>query len=233
MKKLLVIFIVVLLGCIQITQASDLQRSKRIIGGELASPTPWAVKLIISYDTYSGSCTGSALAESWILTAQHCLDNKGNKFKSITAHYATGMNNLISKEGLMIDRTVTAPAGDIALLHLKNPYSIDKYPDLSFEDNTHPNMLGDILGYGKRNTDITESMLYQVQVQVIDKAHVGSLYNGDYLLVEGVNGTSRAGDSGGPFLIKNKIVGVLHGTGLYSNLSQSAQWVKYILSNDY
>jgi len=103
-----------------------------IVGGNAAIPNswPWAVT-IFEYGKHS--CGGTIINESWILTANHCVDSMG-RFK-----VGVGYHNLQKKgHGQMIKVTKVIEANfideegafdfrDLALLKLAKPIKFNKY----------------------------------------------------------------------------------------------------------
>lgn len=242
MKKLLYL-IFILLGFIQVAQASYLDRSKRIVDGELAPPTPWAVKLYLFKEPYPMAyayCTGTLLSPNYVLTARHCVAN----VSKIHVHYSTGEYNHPSKNYDIVkpDAILRAPKADMALLYISQAHVLNAYPSLDLAYEALAGDKGTIQGYGIHGEDETnfdKDALYQAQVQIKKTIYNPYSYagdNGEYIAVKRVTGISNQGDSGGPLLVNGKIVGVLHGSHtlyfggpiykLYASVKQNKQWIE-------
>jgi secreted trypsin-like serine protease len=72
---------VITAGVFAASPASALPVSTKVVGGEKAPTTSWAVQLEASGGSipsgYVSNCTGEQLNASWILTARHCIDGIG------------------------------------------------------------------------------------------------------------------------------------------------------------
>lgn len=237
MKKSLFIFTSVLVGSLQLAQASDLQKSKLIIGGELAPVTKWSVRI----STGGWVCSAEAISANYILTARHCAQD--TLAKNIKAYYSSNSKNQPSSVPDYIDKVYIAPIGDVALLHLQTPHHLDEYAQLNTNYNPISNDKGIIMGYGLRTVDGEwTNYLYQANAEVM--GIVKGWYGGRYIRINGITGKAYKGDSGGPLLIDNKVVGVTNtvsvitvngidvvtGEAFYADLKENAQWITNTIS---
>lgn len=94
---------------------------------------------------------------------------------------------------------------------------------------------GGIEAYGLRANRVPTSGLYKADVSVLGES--AEAYGGGAIHLEGVNGSSNHGDSGGPLIVNGQIVGVcstgdsadpaseIHTGSNYANLTASRQWI--------
>ncbi|WP_394941106.1 S1 family peptidase [Psychromicrobium sp. YIM B11713] len=202
-----------------------------IIGGTKSPATPWAVQLVYKQaDGKTYSCTGIAIAASWVLTADHCVSDS----VGMTAYYSNSTSNLGT--GITADKLYNSPQGDVALVHLSKPKPLSSYPVVAQSYVTKAGDKGTIYGYGKRANGAASDGLYQANNTVTG---VGiDLFSAPAIHVKGDNGAANAGDSGGPLFIGGKIVGILslgdvanpgadiHAGAEYTNVTPIRQWIK-------
>lgn len=237
MNKSAILFTSILIGCLQLAQASDLQRTKRIAGGEPAPITRWMVKVKMGN---MSSCSGEALNNRYILTAKHCI--KGTEASNIKVYYSEGPQNQPSSIANDVDKVFIAPRGDTAILYLSSPHKLDKYVDLDLNYVSLSKVYDGAyaMGYGKKL--ITENRdpnaLYKIKVWIdgLDKRVFSNRPIGSYIETETRNGYTLGGDSGGPLLVNGKLVGTLWGSndagfiGYYAYLTENAQWITNTIS---
>lgn len=88
-----------------------------IVGGGTAPTVSWGAQVYVNtpgrqWDGFN--CSGSVIAQRWVLTAKHCLDSDGSGMR-----VRVGSNQLQGGREIAVDRKVSSPNGaDISLLHL-------------------------------------------------------------------------------------------------------------------
>ncbi|MGN7192160.1 trypsin-like serine protease [Curtobacterium sp. MCBA15_004] len=216
------------------TPASALPAGTEVVGGEKAPTTTWAVQLEASGGTipsgYVTGCTGEQISASWVLTARHCIDGIG----SMNVYHSNSTVNRGTP--VAVDRVTAAPAGDIALVHLRSSYSLSTYAPLDLTAAAKSSGTGVVEGYGLRANAQQSDGLYQATVSLTGASR--DAYSGKAQHVTGVTGASNHGDSGGPLLVNGRVVAVCS-TGdsadpgantqagsNYALLSQSSSWIR-------
>lgn len=207
-----------------------------IIGGTpVKNYLPWAVRLY----TEESACSASAVSQYTILTARHCVE--GEKANAIQVYFSSGEYNY-PETGRWSETYEIAPAGDIALVHLRRPMVLSRYAELNLDYNPVPGTNGVIRGYGQHGslTPQVERALYQANVS-IDGKNLGGARYGWAIQIRGINGAPYFGDSGGPLQVDWKVVGVastgtasganINGAGWYSDLHQAKDWIKSHIRN--
>ncbi|WIB71035.1 S1 family peptidase [Curtobacterium sp. MCBD17_026] len=225
---------VVTAGVFAASPASALPVSTKVVGGEKAPTTSWAVQLEASGGSipagYASNCTGEQLNASWILTARHCIDGIG----AMNVYHS---NSTVNRgTAVAVDRVNASPAGDIALVHLRTAYSLSTYAPLDLTATAKSSGTGTIQGYGLRANATQSDGLYQATVSLTGASTDAS--NGRAQHLTGVTGASNHGDSGGPLLVNGKVVAVCS-TGdsadpgantragsNYALLSQASSWIR-------
>lgn len=208
--------------------ATTLHATPQIIAGQPAT-NPAVVQLQFQQNGGTYGCTGEVINSQWVLTAQHCTDGDTAMnvyFSNSTANRGTP---------IAADDLENSPYGDVALVHLSSPAPVSSYLQLADSYDVNPGDKGVIEGYGLRANRQPTSGLYKATVNVLGEST--DAYNGRAIHVQGVNGSSNHGDSGGPLIINGQIVGVCstgdsadpgadsHASSNYANLSDSRQWI--------
>ncbi|NYE95371.1 secreted trypsin-like serine protease [Psychromicrobium silvestre] len=202
----------------------------KIIGGTQAPATPWEVQLDFGLNGGEYGCTGEAISANWILTAQHCVDG----ISWMDVYYSNSTSN--PGTPIAADAVYGSPYGDVALVHLSSSHTLSSYPALASSYTPTSGATGTIMGYGLRANGVQPTGLYQANVQVLGSST--DAYGGAAVHIQGVNGASNHGDSGGPLIVGGKIVGVCstgdvadpgsdtHASSNYANLTGSRSWIK-------
>ncbi|WP_437591187.1 trypsin-like serine protease [Sorangium sp. So ce1000] len=175
--------------------------SSAIVGGELAEASPWAVQVFdvrgSTGDFYQ--CTGTLVAQRWVLTAQHCIADEGE-----TSAVRVGSNTYREGRRIAVDAVEVPSAGaDIALLHLTE--NADG-PFVQLAEATSAAPIGTTAtayGWGSEGTPL-------VMAPSLKKAslHIDGWYSDEEFLATGVTGSGWSGDSGGPWFVDGRQVAV-------------------------
>lgn len=227
------------------------------IDGQPANSTRWLVSV---YDgTYA--CSGAVVLDEWVLTARHCVDrhveNGGaapDSMRLDTVH-AEGDHVVAA-----IERVFYPEVGDIALLHLAEPYLHAKNkagqsvrplgPPLGM---TPVEKQGPAVGYGfgMERVDATSlpetvkaaGLRVTAQTTLLDnRGRAWAAEPDDVKIDHGTwsvsypAGVPLDGDSGGPLVMDGMIIGVLSGTGLdsgdayYVQIHAQVDWIYTVLN---
>lgn len=100
-----------------------------VVGGDLANPGswPWQVRILESTDLDSGFCGGSLVAETWVLTAAHCVVD--SETGEVTQDVYVGYGSIYQRELSLVPskKVIAYPdyfemgVGDVALIQLERP----------------------------------------------------------------------------------------------------------------
>ncbi|WP_406715590.1 trypsin-like serine protease [Trueperella pyogenes] len=148
-------------------------------------------------------CTGSALNSEWIITAAHCIEDAESGTSS-SIYFSNNKEN--PGEATASSEIIRRADADIALIKLSTPHVLPQYATLAADHQLTKDQRGHIYGYGRGIKGQTMKWLRRAEVvQTIDGRD--SYWNDTYVL-KGIDGTSNHGDSGGPFIVDGKLVGI-------------------------
>lgn len=200
-----------------------------IIGGTTVDSAPWGAQVYHDGGGQYGGfmCSGTVIDDSWVLTAQHCLNEDGGM------HVRVGDVNLNEGPEIDVDRTEASPNGDILLLHLDHSANTETM-DLASQD---PNVgdQNDIYGWGReQGNGPPASQLKTATVNVTGSST--DAFDGPAIQSKGDSGATWHGDSGGPEVANGEQVGVAstgqnsgydpHGTQNYASVSANLDWIE-------
>ena len=205
------------------------EAAPRIIGGGTVSSAPWGAQI---YWDQGGSqfdgfeCSGTIIAPQWVMTARHCENPPG-------IHVLVGNVNFDQGTRGQVDRQVTSPNGDIALLHLASPVQTT-YMRLGSADPA-TGTTNQIYGWGRTlNQSPPAAVLRTANVQVTGRST--DAYGGRAIASRGINGAAWHGDSGGPEVYNGLQVGVAstagnsgsnpQGVQNYASIAASRSWIR-------
>lgn len=211
------------------TKSASVTVTPKIIGGT-STTSPYIVQLVFGQSGGTYGCTGEAISANWVLTAQHCID--GTEWMDV--YYSNSTSN--PGTPVAADEVYGSSYGDVALVHLSTSKSVSTYGSLATSYTATAGDSGTIYGYGLRANQQQSTGLYKASVNVLGAST--DAYSGTAVHVQGVNGASNHGDSGGPLIVGGKIVGVcstgdeadpgsnINATSNYANLTASRSWIK-------
>lgn len=133
------------------------------------------------YETPHGTphtCTGTAIAPGWVLTAAHCVEGPISA-PDVTpdvlkVHFSNNKSNL--GPSIDVDRFEKAPKADIALLHLETPKKLKKYSKVA-DGHRNGDWIRDTAGVSTRPKRIepqTESVWGSPLVEL--RGHVSNFW---------------------------------------------------------
>jgi secreted trypsin-like serine protease len=199
-----------------------------IIGGGTVSSAPWGAQVFWDNVTNFGGfeCSGTIIASSWVLTAQHCLNSPG-------IHVRVGNVNLGQGVLVAVDRQVASPVGDMGLLHLTTPVQTT-FMRLA-TSNPSVNSTNQIFGWGRTlNQNPPSPVLKTADVRVRGSSR--DAFGGPAIFSQGINGAAWHGDSGGPEVFNGLQVGVAstasnsgsnpQGTQNYASIAANRSWIR-------
>lgn len=148
-------------------------------------------------------CTGSALNSEWIITAAHCIEDAASD-TSANIYFSNSKEN--PGEPISSAKIVPAPAADLALIKLSQPHELSQYATLAADHRFTEKERGYIYGYGRGIE--AKPMNHLRRAEVSQSYQSRDQYWSDVYRLEGIDGTSNHGDSGGPFIVNGKLVGI-------------------------
>ncbi|MFC3449128.1 S1 family peptidase [Amycolatopsis speibonae] len=204
-----------------------------IVGGGTAPTVSWGAQVYVNtpgrqWDGFN--CSGSVIAQRWVLTAKHCLDSDGTGMR-----VRVGSNQLQGGRVIAVDRKVSSPAGsDISLLHLASDAGVT--PIGLASSNPSSGSTNQLYGWGRETpTGPPASALKVANVRVSGSS--SDAYGGPAIQSVGINGSAWKGDSGGPQVSNGVQVGVAstvqnqsgsntRGTNNYGSVASARSWIR-------
>ncbi|XP_071120550.1 chymotrypsin-1-like [Mytilus edulis] len=238
--------------------------SVKIVNGDNANieDYPWMVSIqfrINENDSFTHKCGGAILDKSWILTAAHCnIDNPGRPANDIRIQAGSSFLSQMKVkipvkkyyEHEQFKPFVTGQLdNDLMLLQLRKPLrfgsTINKI-DLDTEiGKNYTGELCTITGWGDTDVNAGGNMPDRLQVlnlHVVTNEHCGIAWRipqtfwNNMICLQDKDKDSCRGDSGGPVICNNKLVGTLsYGNNspcdgsypsVHSRISAYLDWIK-------
>lgn len=148
-------------------------------------------------------CTASAISPQWIITAAHCIEDAADN--SSAAVYFSN-DRLNPGQPIYSSKIIESPEADLALIQLSTPKELASYAQLASDHHFTAQERGYIYGYGRGNKGETMPWLRRAEVEQSHESK--DAYWNDVYRLTGIDGTSNNGDSGGPFMVNDKLVGI-------------------------
>lgn len=198
-----------------------------IIGGTQANDQGIVQLVFLDSDGGGHGCTGTALSDTWVLTAKHCVDSA----ESMNVYYSNDTQN--RGKAIAADSFYQSPMGDVALVKLSTKRALSSYHSFSSSYTASVGDEGTIYGYGRRADYVKADHLYAADVKVAGTHE--DQRGGPGILLKAITGISWSGDSGGPLFVDGVIVGTSSGgpsgdrdinsQTWYTQLSTHSSWI--------
>lgn len=148
-----------------------------------------------------GNCTGTAVADYWVVTARHCLENSETPGGSVRI----GQGD--DQKRVKVADWYKAPAGDIGLIRTAEPIGLKEYPEIMQETPAE----GAIESYGWSSEGTGKTEKLPKADGKITELNNFALFGGDQAAIARLDNDSefQQGDSGGPVFMDGKLYGVL------------------------
>ncbi|XP_066260179.1 uncharacterized protein [Euwallacea similis] len=200
--------------------------TKRIIGGDVATPHAYPFQVALYVYVYSALyfCGGSLITNEFVMTAAHCVDGATNFIAVLGAHDLKTQedNRLAFNTSTFIIHNgwnSNTLQNDIALIKLPERVTFNSYISpvtMASGIDTYAGLTSRVLGWGKTTYGSLSDVLRYVDAPVITNEQCSSYDEytayivNHHLCTEG-NGTvgSCNGDSGGALLVNDTQVGIV------------------------
>lgn len=229
-----------ILATISYATIASTMPAQALISEKFDAETPQA-KAVVSEQigadgAKDGNCTGTAIADHWVVTARHCIENADKPGGSVRI----GQGN--EQTRVDIDNWYAAPKGDVALIHTAQSIGLDSYPELANSAATNDKATA----YGWSSDGSGKTTRLPVGNGKITELSPFAMFDGEHALnAELTDGAEfQAGDSGGPLFVDNKLAGVLTASfnpddpeaasskqALFAAVSDAEEWIKQTMAD--
>lgn len=192
-----------------------------------------------------GSCTGTAIAPHWVVTARHCME----MFNKPGGTVRTGEGD--QQRMYKVDRWEKAPRGDIGLVHTEEPMQLEHFAEVSHDALRN----GEVTVYGWSSEGTGGSTTLPVAKGEADTSagdEAPALFDAPSAAVVSLKNGARiqGGDSGGPIFAGGKVAAVMS-AGLFddpdnpseedllsnpkvavSPVADQAEWIEQTIAED-
>lgn len=192
-----------------------------IIGGTTVTDAPWAASIYRSGGSFT--CSGTIIAPTWVLTAQHCVS------AGITVRVGSVYRSRATTIG--VTSYQVSPRGDLALVQLSSPHTT-AYSQLA-DANPPVGSTNQICGWGRTSYNgATSDQLKCADVRVTSTT-CRDYYNGQAICSSRITGNAWSGDSGGPQRYNGQQVGVAstadgRSTQQYGSVPYNRSWIRSV-----
>lgn len=225
----------------------------RIYGGSEADVRQHPYSASLRFDPHGKTfCGGTLVATQYILTAGHCIKtDKGQVYASLGSEFGSGAGSR-SSEVIKVTQGFRHPLYnngkhlyDIGLLKLNTP-STQKVAPLCARDGSDNKVgtMAKVLGWGLTEDRVGSFTLQEVNVAIISNTECDKEYGGGNRITEGMmcagNGEGKDscnGDSGGPLLANDVLVGLVSWggkcgvkAGVYTRLAYVMDYIEDVLN---
>ena len=176
------------------TSDDEQRRRLRIYGGANSLPGRWPWQVVLEMNN-KFQCGGSLVAESWVVTAAHCVYNRGTKIPYPYVRVYLGVHDITSRHTdpqiQRIDSAEIVPHpnfswktydSDIALIKLAWKANITDYvrpvclPSKRQRRKTIPGAVGVMLGWGMTEISNLATKLREVYMPVVGHSNCQKAY---------------------------------------------------------
>lgn len=162
---------------------------------------PYLVKIETFHQSHFLPCSGTLIAQDWVLTAAHCVDRVRNSPQSIDLKFHHG--EIYQAKEVFLHPAYDSNGEDIALIALNETQTQLQWLPLGLQ-TAHQDKFT-LLGFAEY------AQPREVQMKVLNDGIGKTAYSSDIELLDIGHGNTRLGDSGGAYVFDGQLVGVHQG----------------------